>query len=302
MNNFKTGLLTLIMAQGPWAAASIELKGDKLFPESIGLRSSTGDMFVGSYADGSLERVNAKGQVEIIQEAGTDGHTSLLGVKVDEAHNKLWMVDGKAVYVYNLKTQKLLAKDSIHDLGDFKESAVNDLAFDRSGNAYVTDSFNPLILKVDAKTLKMSIFTRLDAIPFGKQNDMPYNLNGIVLSRDGKSLISVKTNEGTLWSIGLTDKTITRIETSEAMTKGDGLVWGQGNDLYVIRNFENKISKVSMNKDAVKAVENVPAQDLNIPTAAAFVGGKNAHLVVVNSQFGAKEPSLPFRLTLVPLK
>lgn len=144
----------------------------------------------------------------------------------------------------------------------------------------------------------MEVFADVSVIPYGKQNNLPYNLNGIVMSPDQKSLIAVKTNDGSLWKIALKDRAVEKIALTEAVSTGDGLVWGKNNQLFVIRNFENKISVVDFNSSTeLKAVKTYTPKNVLIPTGAAFVDGVHPSLTVVNSQFGAQKPVLPFTLT-----
>ncbi len=270
-----------------------------MHPEGIAFRAKTRTFYVGSAANGSIAVTTAEGQARLLQPAGTDGRSKTLGIQVDEKRGRLWLVDGVAVYVYGLEDNRLIRKVPLSSVAKVSESALNDLAIDARGNAYVTDSFNPHILKVDGQSLKLSVFRDVSAIPFGKQNGMPYNLNGIVISADGRHLISVKTNDGTLWQIGLRDRKVSRISLSEPVTKGDGLAWGDQGALYVIRNFESQVSKIDLESGRVTSVA---TEGFDIPTTAAFVAGSAPELVVVNSQFGREKPSTPFTLTRLSLQ
>jgi len=85
--------------------------------------------------------------------------------------------------------------------------------------------------------------------------------------------------------------------------QADGLSWGAGQVVYVVRTSENKISSIDLDEPGdVKTVNDLTAAGLANPTSVAFVSGDHPELVVVNSQDGAKEPKLPFVLSLVPVK
>ena len=276
---------------------SIPLIGDALYPESIALDARDGALYVGSNRDGSVQRVKS-GVAHAYQAAGRDGREEALGVKVDDARDRLWVVSPSAVYVYKMKSDQLLAKVELASIIQVPNPGLNDLVIDGEGNAYVAESFHPLLLKIDGRDFRATKFRDLSAIPYGTQGDFKYNLNGIILARDGKSLIAVKTNEGTLWRIRLDSDAVTPIALTEPLTKGDGLVWGERDVLYAIRNFENKISKVDFSKgsdDQARAVTSWTSPELAVPTSAAYVAGK---LIVVNSQFGKSPAALPFRLSV----
>ena len=124
-----------------------------------------------------------------------------------------------------------------------------------------------------------------------------------MLFRSGQSLLAVKTNDGTLWRISLVDDGVAEVKLAEPVTKGDGLVLALG-DLFVVRNFENRISRIDLglgSDEAPRPVITWSPEDLNVPTTAVFVPGRNPSLMLVNSQFGKDPPSLPFSLVTVPI-
>jgi sugar lactone lactonase YvrE len=274
----------------------IPLLGDNLFPEGIGYDQKTRTYYVGSAADGSIQAI-CNGIATWYQQSGTDGRTKALGIKVDSARDRIFIASGDGVYVYQLSQNLLLQKVLMAEVFNGATSALNDFAIDRAGNAYVTDSFNPHILQIDAQTLNFTVFADVSAIPFGRQNDMPYNLNGLVISKDGRELIMVKTNDGSLWRLNLLSKKVDQIELAESVFQGDGLVWGHGSKLYIIRNFINRISFIDMNQVGPKTITDISTTTTLVPTTAVFTNGKKGRLTIVNSQFGSDAPKQPFHLT-----
>src|SRR5437868_3007059 len=87
----------------------IPLLGTSLFPESITLDSRTGALYIGSNGDGSIQ-IAEKNQARVFQPPGTDGRTEALGVKVDPARDRLWVLDGANVYVYFVSKNTLIKK------------------------------------------------------------------------------------------------------------------------------------------------------------------------------------------------
>lgn len=286
------------------AASHIPLLGQELYPEGIAVDQRTGRIYVGSAGDGSIQVVE-NGVAQMYQPAGTDGRTSALGVKVDEAHDRLLVVDGAAIYVYSIAKTQLLKKTTLSTILTVEQSALNDMAIDALGNVYITDSFNPYILKMNGSALDLEIFCDLTGeIPYGQQNGFPYNLNGILLSADQQQLITVKTNDGTLWKIDISSKDVKQIMLSEPVTKGDGLVWGPHHEVYIMRNYENKISRIDFNnlkEDRPALVETFTDEGLHTPTTAVYLANPIPHLTIVNSQFGQDPLQLPFDLLELPL-
>lgn len=124
---------------------------------------------------------------------------STVGILVDDERNTLWVANsdlgagnrtktatqGKLAGVakYDATTRKRLA---YYDLGALSEGShfANDIALDKHGNAYVTDSFAPIIYKIDTAG-KATIFAQNPMF-----NDADgFNLNGIAYHEGGYLLV-----------------------------------------------------------------------------------------------------------------
>jgi sugar lactone lactonase YvrE len=215
-------------------------------------------------------------------------------VRVDDARGRLWLTDGKTVFVYALDSRALLAKIDRQSLGAVADSFLNDIAIDADGNAYVTDSRDSSLVRVSGADFHAALLP-LRGIPFGNQNNVRYNLNGVVLDRDGKSLIAVKTNDGTLWRIPLAGGDAREIRLEKPVTHGDGLAWAPDGRLWVFRNFEDKVSAIDRAEGTgIRPVEDQVISGLSTPTAGVFL--PDGRLAIVNSQFAREKPELPFGL------
>jgi len=105
----------------------------------------------------------------------------------------------------------------------------NDLTIDTDGTAYITDSFSPVVYKVD-KNYHASIL--LNSQTFSGQS---FNLNGIVV-KDGY-LLAVKMNSGQLFKIPLDDPArFTEVKLPHRIYGADGALWGPDGSLIVIAN------------------------------------------------------------------
>ena len=284
-------------------ASTIALLGNQTYPEGIVVHPYTHDLYVGSNGDGSIQIIH-DGVAHQLQPAGTDGRTAAYGMKIDGRRGRLWIAGGDAVYVYDLAENELLKKIPLREVIPTESAALNDIALSIDGSAYVTDSYNPNVMMVDGSTFTMTIFKNVGSvIPYGQQNGFSYNLNGIVLTSDERSLISVKTNDGTLWRLDRHDGEINEIKLEVPITKGDGLVLIRG-ILYVMRNFENRISRIDLTQgadDVARPVETFAPEGIQVPTTAAYLGPEQEALAIVNSQFDKEVPVLPFNVLVLPL-
>ncbi|MGZ4187194.1 MAG: SMP-30/gluconolactonase/LRE family protein [Solirubrobacteraceae bacterium] len=187
------------------ALHTLELPGDSVFPESVGVDGATGDAYVGSLADGTLYRIAADGDVDVWSVAGADGRRSVAGVKID-GRGRLWAAGGYegTVHVYDLATRSPLAR---LDVGA-RPTCANDIAFDSDGAAYVTDSLISILFRVDSEMLALEAWVDLaeQCVPWSAG----LNLNGIVLTPDGRHLVACQTNLGRFWRISLSSAQVTR--------------------------------------------------------------------------------------------
>jgi sugar lactone lactonase YvrE len=124
--------------------------------------------------------------------------------------------------------------------------------------------------------------------PFG------VNLNGIVASTDGDTLLVIQTNTGTLFSVDVRRTVIAPVDTAGAqLLFGDGLL-RVGDSLYVARNASNEVVKLRLSRGWTKArPQSTTTNDaFAFPTALAKLGDR---LLVTNSQLNAPtDPLLPF--------
>ncbi len=119
------------------------------------------------------------------------------------------------------------------DLGKLlpnKKHLANGMTLDADGNAYVTDSFSPVIYKID-KQGSASVFLESDRF-LGEG----INLNGIVFHPDGY-LIVIKKGEGILFKVPLNNpNNFSEIKSSQKFIGGDGLILANNRELVVIAN------------------------------------------------------------------
>jgi hypothetical protein len=281
------------------------LPGASAFPESIGADPRTGEFFTGSLIDGSVDRGSlASLQGEQFLPAGTDGRTSVAGVKVD-SESRVWVANafGGRVLVYS-ESGQLLHSFTLLGPGS---PIINDLVFSH-GFVYVTDSARPFLYRLseaDADTpgathvepwlsVTPPVIYHTGEGPFG------INLNGIVASPDGRTLLTNQTNTGILWRVDVATGAITPVDTAGIdLVFGDGMVQ-LGGSLYIARNAANQLVKLKLNSGWTAASLETTVTDrlLAFPTAIIELHGA---LLVTNAQLNAvSNPTLPFTVLELP--
>ena len=179
------------------------------------------------------------------------------------------LTTGKRIHVVELEK---LATDGQH--------FCNDLTIDDKGDVFVTDSFSPIIYRVDP-SYKAKIFLKSDTF-----KGEGFNLNGIV-HHSGDYLLVAKYNDGTIWKIDEKDpKKMEQVAIAEKLPNADGMLLTGDGELVVVQNGDvNRVVRLT-STDGFKTakVDKVVQTTKDFPTTVvAGVGGK---LYVMMSRLG----------------
>jgi sugar lactone lactonase YvrE len=137
------------------------------------------------------------------------------------------------------------ALTSFVDLGGLRPGVdhfANDIAVDNDGNAYVTDSFAPIIYKVTLQGVA-SVFLENPQLSGGSG----FGLNGIVFHPDGY-LIVAKANTGTLFKVPIANPASFTTVTNAAglsLTGADGLLLTDPQTLLLVSGSQSTVYRLS---------------------------------------------------------
>lgn len=286
------------------------IPGDQVFPEGVAFDRRTGFFYVGSSTDGTIFRGHLRRPaLEVFLPGGEDGRTTAIGMRVDRK-GRLYVAGGATgqMWVYDTRSRKLVRR---FDTGLREGTFINDLAFDRWGNAYFTDSMHPVLWRVPARAVHRghrekgpgSAEAFLDFTGTPAEYEPGFNLNGIVPARGGRELLAVASNTGKLFRIGLADRRVAEVPVAGGeLTAGDGMQ-RLGGLLFVVRNQFELVTTVRLRHGGTRGRVTSEYTDpaFRFPTTAALARGR---LLVVNAQFDRREtgdPELPFTVASVPL-
>lgn len=267
---------------------SIELLGDKPFPEGIAINEKTGAIYVGNLVSKSIQVLkNEKAEYLISPESVIT--KNVIGLAIDEERNRLWvctsdfegMIQGAApenpeVIVINIKDKKI-EKSFTYQGGGF----FNDIVIDNSGNAYITNSLTASVHKVDHELKELStLFQKpeINVVPNG------FNLNGIEITPNEKYLIlSIPAGPGSkLIRFSLDNSSLETIQIEGSFSGGDGLLFLNEKEMIAVNQGLNIIE---FSDDYLKAkswlVSEFEENALDFPTTVAKYMNQ---LYVVNSQ------------------
>ncbi|RYY08903.1 MAG: gluconolaconase, partial [Chitinophagaceae bacterium] len=154
----------------------ITFKAPLLYPEGIVHDKNTDRFFVSSVTTGTIGTVGSDGTYKVFYEDST--LKSSFGMKTDG--KKLWVCTGDPTYSKfgGPSTRKKLIRLIGLDMAGKKTDDIdcsallngnhflNDLALDDNGNKYLTDSYSPVVYKIDNNG-KAEIFVQ-DSLLKGK--------------------------------------------------------------------------------------------------------------------------------------
>jgi sugar lactone lactonase YvrE len=147
-----------------------------------------------------------------------------------------------AVAIFNTTTGALLNYVDLGGLRPALNHFANDIAVDAAGNAYVTDSYAPIIYKVDPQGVA-SVFLENAQFDAGTA----FGLNGIVYHPDGY-LIVAKANTGTLFKVPIANPasftTITNA-VGLTLTGADGLLLTDPQTLLLVSGSQSTVYRLS---------------------------------------------------------
>jgi sugar lactone lactonase YvrE len=242
-----------------------------------GIAAGTGNtLYVGSIPTGAVARVDARTGRTRVLVAGRRGRAAT-GLKV--ANGRLFVAGagtGRA-WVYSARTGRQIAAYRLAPSA--ADTFVNDVVVTPQA-AWFTDSRRMVLYRVP-RDLSSPRTLNVTGIPERAGN----NLNGIVATPNGRTLIAVQTNAGKLWRIDPRRGAATAIGLGGAtVTNGDGLLLS-GRTLYVVRNRDNRIAVVRLSADLRRGriTRTIASRNFDVPTTVARIGNR---LFAVNARFG----------------
>ncbi len=289
---FVTLLVSFVQHPASQQTSLLTFHAPQLYPEGVAYDDKAKVFYVSSVTTGTIGAVDEQGNYS--QVLADSGFKSSFGLKVDPRTNTLWacISDPNYSLVRDTNTYKKMARVIRYDLakktklrdinlGSFLPGNhfANDLAMDAKGNVYITDSFAPLIYKID---------------PMGKESVIVYNnllksdgvgLNGIVCHPRGFLLVA-HSQHACIYKIDLLNPNkISKVKMPMTFPGIDGLLLTKNLELIVVQNNGiNRVSKLSSQDNWTSAhvdSETTPTDHFAYPTTATFKGDQ---LYVLNSK------------------
>jgi sugar lactone lactonase YvrE len=292
--------LAAVVAAAPAGAGlpnSYILPGNSVFPEGVTVRPGSNQFFVSSTGSGAIFRGTLnRARTSVFLPGGRDGRTTAIGVRA--TRDQVIVAGGTTgrIWIYDLDSKRLVRR---YETG--AGGIVNDIAIAPDGDIYVTDDMRPLLFRIPASHRKQPRRGAQRLQPFIRFSSAvapPGTLgpNGIVAFGD-RYLLTVTTGTGDLWRIDRRTKRVRKVDLGdENLLGGDGMA-RDGLTLYAVRR-ASEVAVVRLQSDLTRGrlTRSITSPTFRFPTTVAIAGNR---LLVVNSQFRATNPVLPFTVSAV---
>jgi sugar lactone lactonase YvrE len=203
----------------------INFTQERLYPEGVAFDKKNGRFLVTSLTRGTVGAVAYDGTYKPFIQDSALGAT--IGIKVDEARKRVLVAVSNpslgnvaSLGIYDLSTGNRLHFVNLLEAGSGPRNFANDITLDPQGNAYVTNSFSPIIYKVD-RNGNASVFFRDEAFTTAPGE---FGFNGIAYHPSGYLIVAFS-KESALYRIPLNDPTESaKIQLDAPLQGPDGLL------------------------------------------------------------------------------
>lgn len=207
-----------------------------LFPEGVEWDSAGNRFLVGSLSEGTIFEVLDDGTINpFIEDADLK---SSVGIHIDAERNRLLVANSDrseepqdpviSLMAYDLETGERLYAADLGSVAPEGNHFANDVTVDAEGNAYVTDSFSPVIYKVD---LEGTPSVLLEDEAFASAN---FGLNGIEYNPNGYLIVG-KGSDNALYKVPLDNPAeFAQVQIEGSFMGPDGLVLDADGNLIAV--------------------------------------------------------------------
>ena len=275
-------------------------------PEGIAFDSRTRRFFATGLFGGQITQIDAgTGDERVL--FTSEEQLQFSGAKVDETHRRLWVCASDirgphgGLHLLDVDTGALIRHFPLSTRG-----ICNDVCLDADGVAYVTDSFQPVIYRVDPRDGSSGEFARDTQMsaPMGQ-----FGLNGIAVTPDGSSIIGGFTSPSKLFVVSRRNPDQVREITlggdpfgvpDPNFTGADGIIFID-DKLYVVHNDGVQEITFTTRDYSEGTVKSAIAPEPGLTTATVADG--ELYVIkseVVRAMHMQLPPNLPFKIYRFP--
>ncbi len=192
--------------------------------------------------------------------------------------------------IYDLSTGDLIYMVDLNKVAPEGRQADNDVTFDKDGDIYVTDSFSPMLYKVDSES-NASVF-----VTDAQFSSTSIGLNGIAYDADGYLIVS-NLGAGKQFKVPVDDpKSFTEIALEKPISVDGKVLAPDGSLLVVGAQADQMLYKLTTNDDWKSAMVAATFKASQLITAVKLEGNEP---YVLYTSFDANPP--PGSYQIVPV-
>ena len=263
-------------------------------PEGIAIGRGT-TFYVGSIPTGAIYRGDLRTGLGAPLVQGATGRAA---VGVDFDRGRLFVAGGMTGkgFVYDARTGALVRELQLATGGG--ATFVNDVVVTKRA-AWFTDSNRAVLYRLPlAKNGQPGATAQAVALTGDFQLASGFNLNGIDATSNGKTLVTVQSGTGKLFTVTPAGVTAEIDLGGQTVQNGDGILL-HGRTLYVVRNQNNQIAVVQLGKGLATGTiaRTITSPGFDVPTTIDRLGSR---LYAVNARFGTTPtPTTPYSVVQV---
>jgi sugar lactone lactonase YvrE len=216
----------------------IDFTVPSLYPEGISLDDKNNRFLVTSLTTGNIGAVAFDGTYSVFSQEPVPG--AAIGLEIDEARKRVLVAVSNPALgnvaqlaVYDLRTGELLQLVNLLEAGGGTTNFANDIALDPQGNAYVTNSFSPVIYKVDPSG-NVSVF--FENSEFATRPGQ-FGFNGIAYQNSGFLIVGFSAQNKLIRIPVNNPSAYTEVQLDAPVQGPDGLLVSKdGKQLVVVSN------------------------------------------------------------------
>ncbi len=287
--------------------AQIVIPGTKLYTESI-TSTADGTVFIGAMSPGQIFRAaSGAAAADSWIKPGTDGLASVLGVLADEKAGTLWACSfteapegatppPSSLHAFDLASGAPKGKWLLPTAG----AVCNDIAVAADGTAYVTDTENMEILRLERGGEALQVWAGHG--DFGPKGGV---LDGIAIVRGHIVVNALETHR--LFSVPIEADgragAVTAVKLDRPLKWPDGQrPYGDDGILVVDGGEGGRLMHITLSgeKLSVGTVKTMKSGFADGPVSVTVVGNR-AYVLEAQFETADKPPARPFKATAVPL-
>jgi hypothetical protein len=238
------------------------------YPTTAAYDAQTRMLLVGSYADGSIQRLSPPGPTA---RAATfawpqDGRESVLRIRIDTERARIWVLGSDRLYLYDSRDSRLLKEIAIGEVSQHSsEHCLPDMALDRSGAVFLSNAMEPALWRVDPVSFRVD----RRKVQVDADRDQDFGFSAVAFDEAG-TMYAASAISGVLWKVDQTEYTASKVVLSSPIRGACALhaaietARARTQVLYVAGGFRDTVQRIRL-------AGHPPFEVTNVATAAPSV-------------------------------